>query len=114
MDSAVKVVLLPEPLSIALEFAGGSLHEGLEKLRHNDRRRLIHQQVDMLGHQDVGVDSSPMTCPNLLRNSFDRILGFRRFKERETVTATEGDEVKGLGFLEPFQTVGHGPILIAW
>ena len=82
MDSAVKVVLLPEPLSIALEFAGGSLHEGLQKLRHNDRRRLIHQQVDMLGHQDVGVDSSPMACPNLLQKGLDCVLRPRRFKER--------------------------------
>jgi hypothetical protein len=39
----------------------------------------------------------------------DCLPGARRIEERETVKATESDEVKGFRFLEPFQTVLHGP-----
>jgi hypothetical protein len=33
------------------------------------------------------------------------------YKKWKTVKATERDEVKGFGFLEPLQAVGHGAIV---
>jgi len=43
---------------------------------------------------------------------FDRFLGCRRFKERKPVKATESDEVKSFGSLEPLQATGHAVIVL--
>src|SRR5271157_5631161 len=74
-------------------------------------RRLVDRQVDMFRHQDVSVDPGLMTCPGLFQNGLERLRGFRRFKERKTVKATERDELKGFRFLEPLQAIGHGSIV---
>jgi len=71
----------------------------------------------VLGHQNVSIDPGridpgPMTRPHLFQHGLDGVPGIRRGKERKTVKTTERDEVKRLGFLEPLQAVGHGPIVI--
>lgn len=111
MDVAVKVAFLPELLVTASQFARRDLLYGFEKLGHEDRRRLIDEQMDVLGHQDVGVDPCLMPCASQFQYSLNCVLGVRRIEKRETVKATEGDEVKSFRFLEPFQTVRHGTII---
>ena len=108
---AVKITSLPEPFAITFQSAGNGLLQGLQKLGQQDRWWLVDEQVDVLGHQDVSVDSGLMTCTNPFQNSLDCVLGVRCFKERETVKATECDEVKCLRLLEPLQTVRHASIV---
>jgi ATP-dependent RNA circularization protein (DNA/RNA ligase family) len=50
-------------------------------------------------------------APGQFRNGLDCLPGARRIEQRKTVKATESDEVKSFRFLEPFQTVRHGPIM---
>jgi hypothetical protein len=111
-DIAVKVAFLPELLALASQFARSDLLYGFEKLGHEDRWWLVDEQMDVLGHQDVGVDSRLMSRTSLFEYGLDYILGARLIEKRETVKATEGDEVESFCFLEPFQTVRHGAIIV--
>ena len=61
IDVRVKITVLPELPAIASQFARSDLLERLQKLRHQDQRRLVDQQVDMFRHQDVSVDPGPVT-----------------------------------------------------
>ena len=61
----------------------------------------------MLGHEDVGIDTGFVTEPGSFEDRLDYVLGFRAGEVRETVVATEGDEVEGLGLLVTVETVGH-------
>jgi hypothetical protein len=68
--------------------------------------------MDVLGHDDVGVDPCVVSRTSLFEYGLDYILGARLIEKRETVKATEGDEVESFCFLEPFQTVRHGAIIV--
>ena len=111
-DVAVKVTFLPELLALTSQFARSDLLYGFEKLGHKDRWRLVDEQMDVLGHQDVGVDPRLMPRTSLFQYGLHCVLGLRRIEKRETVKATEGDEVESFRFLEPFQTVRHGSIIV--
>ncbi len=111
MDVRIKITVLPELRAIASQFARSDLFERLQKLSQQNLRRLVDQQVDMLRHQDISVHPGLVTRAGLLQNGFEGFLGFFHFKKRKTAVATEGDEVKCFGFLEPLQAVGHGAIV---
>jgi hypothetical protein len=111
-DVAVVLAFLPELLALASQFARSDLLYGFEKLGNEDQWWLVDEQMDVLGHQDVGVDPRLMPCTSQFQYGFNCVLGARRMEKRETVKATEGDEVESFCFLEPFQTVRHGFILI--
>lgn len=53
-DVAVEVAGLPELVAEALEGAGGGLLEGLDPLVEQDAWGLVDEEVDVLGHEDVG------------------------------------------------------------
>jgi hypothetical protein len=108
---AVKVAFLPELLALASQFARSHLLYGLDKLRHEDRWWLVDEQMDVLRHQDVRVDPRLMSCTSRFQYGLNCLLGARRIEQRKTVKATESDEVKSFRFLEPFQTIRHGPII---
>jgi hypothetical protein len=112
MDIAVKVAFLPELLTLTSQLARGDLLYGFEKLGHEDRWRLVDEQMDVLGHQDVGVDSRVMSLTSQFQYGLNCVLGVRRIEKRETVKATEGDEAESFGLLKPFQTVWRGSILV--
>ena len=76
MDVRVKITVLPELRAIASQFARSDLLERLQKLRQQDQRRLVDQQVDMFRHQDISVDPGLVTCAGLFQNGFERFLGF--------------------------------------
>jgi hypothetical protein len=68
--------------------------------------------MDVLGHQDVGVNPRLMSCASQFQYGLDCVLGVRRIEKRETVKATESNEVESFCFLEPFQIVRHGSIIV--
>src|SRR5512146_1792405 len=110
---AVIIAFLPELLLLASQLPRSDLLEGLEKLGHENRRRFVHEQMNMFRHQHVGIDSRLMTCMSQLQHCFNCVLRFRRFEKRETAKAAEGNEVESFRFLEPLQTVRHGAVIIA-
>jgi hypothetical protein len=92
------------PLSAAVHpDAGRGLLERLEELRNNDGRRSVHEQMDVLRHQDIGVDSGLTAGTSLFQNSFDDVPGFGGCKERKPLVTTEGDEVETLCLLKTRQ-----------
>jgi hypothetical protein len=70
---------------------------------HEDRWRLVDEQMDVLGHEDVGVNPGLMSCARQFEHGLDGVLGTRRIEQRELVKATESDEVECFRFLEPLQ-----------
>ena len=112
MDIAIKVTLLPELFALTPQFARSDLLYRLKKLGHKDRWWLIDEQMDVLGHQNVGVDPRLVPCTSQFQYGLNCVLGVRCIEKRETVKATEGDEVESFCFLEPFQTVRHGAIIV--
>jgi len=111
MDVAVVVAILPELLALASQFARGHLLQYLEKLRQQNLWRLIHEQVHMLGHQDISIDPRLVPCARLFQHNLNSLPGDRRIKQRKTVKATEGDEMKRFRLLESFQADGHETML---
>jgi hypothetical protein len=109
---AVKVAFLPELLALASQFARSDLLYGFEKLGHEDRWWLVDEQMYVLGHQDVRVDPRLMSCTSRFQYGLNCLPGARRIEQRKTVKATESDEVESFCFLEPFQTVRYGSILV--
>jgi len=67
--------------------------------------------MDVLGHQDVGVDPGPMSRAGHFQYGLNCVFGTCCIEKRETVKATESNEVEGFRFLEPFQTVRHRSII---
>jgi hypothetical protein len=57
-----------------------------------------------------------MACASQFQYGFNCVLRVRCIEKRETVKATEGDEVESLRFLEPFQDrpawIHHNPATI--
>ena len=111
MDVCVKVARLPKLLALASQLAGCDLFERLEKLRNEDTRRFVDQQMDMLRHEHVCVNPGLMRCAGQFQNGFESFLWFWRLKEWKPMKAAERDEVKSLGSLEPRHAVWHGVIV---
>ncbi len=74
MNVGVKIAFLPELLMLASQLARSDLLCGLEKLGHEDRWWLIDEQMDVLGHKDVGVDPRLMTRPSQFEHGLDCAL----------------------------------------
>lgn len=110
-DVAVEVAGLPELVAGSFELAGGGLFEGFEELGEQDSGWLVDDEMDVLGHEDVGVDAGLMTGTGLLEVGLDEGFGLRCGEVGETVVTTEGDEVEGLGLLVSLEAVGHLGIL---
>ena len=99
-DVAVEVAGLPELVAGAFELTGGSLLEGLDPLVEQDVRGLVDEEVNVLGHEDVGVDTGVVTGPGLFEEEFGEVLGGWVGEVGETVVTAEGEEVEGLGLVE--------------
>ena len=111
VDVAIVVAILPELLTWPSQLPRSDLLEGFEKLRQENPRRLVGEQVNVLEHQHVGVNSRLMPRARLFQHGFHGFPGSRRFQQRETMKTTEADEVQRFRLLEPFQAARHGPIL---
>jgi len=106
-DARIEVTGLPELVPIPSQLAGTPLLYNLHELRQQNPGRLVDEQVDVLGHKHVRINSRFVTCPGLFQDCLDHGLGLRNFKERKAVEATERDEVESFRFLEPLQAARH-------
>jgi hypothetical protein len=63
--------------------------------------------VHVLGHQDVDLDPRLMSRMSRFQYRLHCLPGTRRFEQRDTVNATESDEVQRLRVLKPLQAARH-------
>lgn len=68
--------------------------EGLDPLAKQDVRRLVDENVDVLGHENVRVDTGIVTCPSLFEQRFGEVFGFKVGEVGETVVTAEGRKWK--------------------
>lgn len=68
----------------------------------------LGEQVDMLGHEDIGVESEAVRLPGLFEDLRKSVLRFRALEKGKTSITTEGDEVELACALSPFEADGHG------
>lgn len=52
------------------------------------------EEMDVLGHEDVGVDGEVMGAAGSFDDLFEDVFGFGGFEVGKTVVAAEGDEVE--------------------
>jgi hypothetical protein len=84
-----------------------------QKLSQSHLRRFIHKQMNMFGHQNVGIDPRSVPRTRLLNNGLERLFGFGCLKQWQAVKTTKGKEVQRLRVLKPPKTARHGPTLVA-
>ena len=106
-DARIEITGLPELVPIPSQLARSPLLYDLHELRQQNPGRLVDEQVDVLGHKHVRINSRLVTCPGLFQDRLDHGLGLRSFKERKAVEATERDEMKSFRPLESFQSARH-------
>jgi hypothetical protein len=111
-DIRVKISFLPKPLTLTSQFARSHLLDDFEKLGQEDYWRLVDKQVDVLWHQDVRIDPGLKSGANLFQNCLHSLLGSQRIEMRETMKATECNEVERFCFLKSLETGRHDSILV--
>jgi hypothetical protein len=52
------------------------------------------EEVDVLGHEDVGVEAEVVGAAGSFDDLFEDVLGLGCFEVRKTAVTTEGDEVE--------------------
>jgi hypothetical protein len=108
-DIEVVIATLPELLLVGwLEFPGGELLEDLEEGGEGVEGWFVGEQVDMLGHEDIGRDEEALLPARLFQESLDGVFYLGSVQEGLTFVATEGDEVEVAGLLKAFEARWHG------
>ena len=107
-DVEVVVARLPEVISDAEELFGAFLFQDSKGGGEGVVGGFGEEEVDVLGHKDVGVEVEAVGLADLFEDLFDDVLGIVSGEEREAVMAAEGDEVEIAGLLVTLQALGHG------
>jgi hypothetical protein len=107
----VVVTGLPELFTAAFEEFGGFAFDDSEEGGEGVSFWFAGEEVNVLGHEDVGVDGEVVGVAGLFDDSFEDVFGVGVFEKGETVVATEGDEVELAGGLAAFEAQWHGWIL---
>jgi hypothetical protein len=63
--------------------------------------------MDVLGHQDVPGHDELILSARGLEFGFEEAISSRACQQRETMVATEGDEVESAGVVEPNESAWH-------
>jgi hypothetical protein len=70
--------------------------------------RFIREEVDVLGHDDVGRDTEALLFAGLFEDYLNDVFGGVGLKEGLTVVTTEGDEMEIPSLLVTFEARWHG------
>lgn len=79
------------------ERLGGALLEELEEGGDGSLLRLVGEEMDVLGHEDVGDEEEALLGSGFLEDALDCVPGFRSGEEGLAAVADEGDEVELAG-----------------
>jgi hypothetical protein len=109
----IKVARLPEGLITGLTLLffsglnGDFCLQQLQGIGDCSERRLVHQQVYMLGHHDIPEDTHPKTASHLFQRKEESIFHAHLCQQWKAVETTEGQEVGLSGMVEAHESVGH-------
>ena len=105
----VVVAALPELfLAGRFELAGGCLLEDLEEGGQGVCCGFVGEEMDVLGHEDVGGDVETLLFAGFFEDLLESVFRSGGLEEGLSVVTTEGDEVKLVGLLEAFEARWHG------
>ena len=82
--------------------------ERFHEHREGDIERLVDEEMDVFGHQNVGVDSRVVASAGALQNFFDGGFGDGVGEVWAATVTTEGDEVVITRLLVSFEAEWHG------
>ena len=93
-DVEVVVTGLPEVFAGAFEEFGGLSLDDSQGGGEGAVWGFGDEEVDVLRHEDVGVEGEAVGEAGLFDDLFEDVFGFGRFQVRAAVVTTEGDEVE--------------------
>ena len=111
-DVEVVVAGLPEVFAGASEEFGGFALENAEGGGHASCLWFRHQEVDVLGHEDVAEDREVVADSEGFEHVFDDLFGFWGVEVGPAVVTAEGDEVEVAFVLETLEAEGHVVIVV--
>jgi hypothetical protein len=111
-DVEVVVAGLPEVFARASEKLGGFTFENAEGGGYASCLWFRHEEVDVLGHEDVAEDREVVAGSEGFEHVLNDLFGFWGVEVGEAVVTTEGDEVEVAFVLETLEAYGH--VVIVW
>ena len=109
VDVEVVVTALPELFLVGgFEFAGGQLFEDLKEGCDGADCRFVCEEMDVLGHEDVGRDTEALLFAGLFEDSLGGVFGGVGLEEGLAAVTAEGDEMEVSSFLVTFEARWHG------
>ncbi len=67
----------------------------------------VGEEMDVLGHEDVGGDAEALLLASLFEDLLEGVFCGGSLEEGLSVVTTEGDEVELVGLLEAFEARWH-------
>ena len=67
----------------------------------------VHQQMNMLGHDDVSDDDEFVALPDAFESRFEEVACLCGTEIRLAAETTESDEVEVSGVMETVEALGH-------
>ncbi len=104
-DVEIVIAHLPEG-SLRSLHCDGEL-DCLEGLRQHGGRRFAHEQMHVLGHDDVAHDVEVVTNSHRFQGAFEQVSGRGGFEVGTAVVTTEGYEVEVACLLVTDELIGH-------
>jgi hypothetical protein len=105
----VVVAALPELFPGGkFELAGGELLEDLEEGGECSDAGFVGEEMDVLGHEDVGRDAELLLLTDLFENLLGDVFCGGSFEEGLSEVTTEGDEVEVPHLLVALEAGGYG------
>ena len=95
----IVVALLPEVLGVTYQAPRDSLLQRFERIGELALLGFAEQQMNMLRHDDISVDTEAETPSDVLQSDLKDLLRGVRCKEWTAVVATERHEVTLSGFV---------------
>ena len=74
--------------------------------------RLVHQKVNVLGHNHVSVNAKSVVLSNAFQRRDECRASLRTQEMGTAVITAKGEEVNLPRFVEAFQSPGHGGMLV--
>ena len=110
-DIEIVKAALPDALGRVNRFmvhlAGEALLEDLKGYRWGCLLRFTHEQVKVLGHDDIAQNAEMELFTRFVENAKAQVAQDRGIQDRQPVKAAAGDEVKVIFAVIPIKAPGH-------
>jgi hypothetical protein len=104
----IVIPLLPEMRGLSNQPPRYALFERLDRIRERSAARFAQQQMHMVGHDHVCVDTKIEAAPDPLKSSLENTLRRRIAKIVPPMPAGERDKVRLSGGVKALQPCRHG------